>query len=106
MDRDIHDFEEEVTRLAELIAPDLPQLPPVDQARQLGKILEYQAGQQLLYETAEEQVQTETRNLEVAVGDAERDTKLVLTRMSELALAGDPSRRSCRAGSAPPTPRA
>ena len=91
MDRDIHDFEEEVTRLTELIAPDLPPLPPVDQARQLGKILEHQGGQQLLYTTAEGQVQTETRNLEVAVGDAERDTKLVLTRMSELALAGDPS---------------
>ena len=90
MDRDIHDFEEEVTRLTELIAPDLPPLPPVDQARQIGKILEHQAGQQLLYKTAEGQLHAETRNLEVARGDAERDAKLVLTRMSELALAGDP----------------
>ena len=91
MDRDIREFELEVTRLTQLIAPDLPLLPPVDQARQLGKILEHQAGQQLLYKAAEEQVQTETRNLEVAVVDAERDTKLVLTRMTELALTGDPS---------------
>lgn len=91
MDRDIREFELEVTRLTQLIAPDLPLLPLVDQARQLGKMLEHQAGQQLLYKAAEEQVQTETHNLEVAVGDAERDAKLVLTRMKELALAGDPS---------------
>jgi uncharacterized protein YhaN len=91
MDRDIREFEQEVTRLTRLIAPDLQLLPPVDQARQLGKILEHQAGQQLLYKAAEEQVQTESRNLEVAVADAERDTKLVLSRMTELALTGDPS---------------
>lgn len=90
MDRDIREFELEVTRLTQLIAPDLPLLPPVDQARQLSKILEHQSGQQLLYKAAKEQVQTETHNLEIAVVDAERDAKLVITRMSDLAIAGDP----------------
>ena len=90
MDRDIREFELEVTRLTQLIASDLPLLPPVDQARQLGKMLEHQTGQQLLYKAAEEQVQTETHDLEIAEVDAQRDAKLVLTRMTELALIGDP----------------
>jgi uncharacterized protein YhaN len=91
MDRDIRDFEQEVTRLTGLIAPNLPPLPPVDQARRLGGILERQAGQQLLYNAAEVQVRTETRNLDEAERAYDRDTKLVFTRMSELALTGDPS---------------
>jgi hypothetical protein len=31
MDRDIAEFEQEVNRLTQLIAPDFPKLPPVDQ---------------------------------------------------------------------------
>ena len=37
MERDIAEFEQEVNRLTQLIAPDFPQLPPVDQAIRLNE---------------------------------------------------------------------
>jgi hypothetical protein len=90
MDRDITEFEQEVNRLTQLIAPDFPQLPPVDQAIRLSEIVAEQARQQLLYETAEEKVEQESSNLETAERNADRDSKLVQTRMSELVLTGEP----------------
>jgi uncharacterized protein YhaN len=91
MDRDIKEFEEEVNRLTQLITPDVPPLPPVDQAIRLSEIVAGQARQQLLYETAESKVEQESSNLETAERNADRDSKLVQTRMSELALTGEPS---------------
>jgi uncharacterized protein YhaN len=90
MDRDITKFEQEVNRLTQLIAPELPQLPPVDQAIRLSEIVAGQARQQLLYETAESKVEQESSNLETAERNADRDSKLVQTRMSELALTSEP----------------
>jgi chromosome segregation protein len=90
MDRDITEFEQEVNRLSELIAPDLPKIPPVDQAIRLSEIVAEQARQQLLYETAEGNVQLASSNLETAQRDAERDSKQVQTRMTELVLTGEP----------------
>lgn len=91
MDRDITEFEEEVKRLTQLIAPELPQLPPVDQAIRLSDLVTKQARQQLLYETAKSKVEQETSGLETAERNADRDSKLVQTRTSELALTGEPS---------------
>jgi uncharacterized protein YhaN len=90
MDRDIAEFEQEVTRLTQLIAPDFPKLPPVDQAIRLNEIVAEQARQQLLYETAESKVEQESSNLEAAERNADRDSKLVQTRISELALTSEP----------------
>jgi hypothetical protein len=90
MDRDIMEFEQEVNRLTLLIAPDFPPLPPVDQAIRLSEIVTGQARQQLLHETAESKVEQESSNLETAKRTADRDSKLVQTRMSELALIGEP----------------
>jgi uncharacterized protein YhaN len=90
MDRDIMEFEQEVNRLSLLIAPDFPPLPPVDQAIRLSEIVTGQARQQLLHETAESKVEQESSNLETAKRTADRDSKLVQTRMSELALIGEP----------------
>jgi uncharacterized protein YhaN len=90
MDRDIAEFEQEVNRLTQLIAPDFPKLPPVDQAIRLNEIVAEQARQQLLYETAESKVEQESSNLETAERNADRDSKLVQTRMSELALTSEP----------------
>jgi uncharacterized protein YhaN len=91
MERDISEFEQEVARLTELIAPDLPPLPPVDQARRLGEIAKHHAGQQLLSNTAETQVGIDAANLDEAEQNVGRDIALVLTRMSEFALAGEPT---------------
>jgi uncharacterized protein YhaN len=91
MDRDIREFEQEANCLTGLIASDLPPLPPVDQARRLGKMLEHQTGQQLLSDNAEAQVRADASNLDVAERDVARDTELVLTRMSEFALTDDPA---------------
>jgi uncharacterized protein YhaN len=91
MDRDIHEFEQEVTRLTELISPELPPLPPVDQARRLSTILEHHAGQQLLYNNAKAQVEKETSTFDQAKRNADRDANLVSARMSELGLSGDPT---------------
>jgi len=90
MDRDIAEFEQEVNRLTQLIAPDFPKLLPVDQAIRLNEIVAEQARQQLLYETAESKVEQESSNLETAERNADRDSKLVQTRMSELALTSEP----------------
>jgi uncharacterized protein YhaN len=90
MDRDIAEFEQEVNRLSELIAPDLPKLPPVDQAIRLNEIVAEQARQQLLHETAEGKVQLASSSLETAQRNAERDSKQVQSRMSELVLTGEP----------------
>ncbi len=90
MDRDIMEFEQEVGRLTLLIAPDSLQLPPIDQAIWLSEIVTTQARQQLLYETAEVKAEQESSNLKTAEGDADRDLKLVQTRMSELVLTGEP----------------
>ena len=90
MDRDIMEFEQEVNRLTLLIAPDFPPLPPVDQAIRLSEIVAGQARQQLLHETAESKVEQESSNLETAERNADRDSKLVQTRMSELVLTGEP----------------
>jgi uncharacterized protein YhaN len=91
MDRDIAEFEQEVSRLSELIAPHLSKLPPVDQAIRLNEIVAEQARQQLLYVTAEGKVRLESSNLETAQRNAGRDSKQVQTRMSELMLTGEPS---------------
>ena len=91
MDRDITEFEQEVNRLSQLIVPDLPQLPPVDQAIRLSEIVTGQARQQLLYETAQSKVDQESSGLEIAERNADRDSKLVQTRMSESALTGEPT---------------
>jgi uncharacterized protein YhaN len=90
MDRDIREFEQEANRLTGLIASDLPPLPPVDQARRLGTMLEHQSGQQLLSDNAEAQVKADASNLDVAERDVARDMELVRTRMSEFALTGEP----------------
>jgi uncharacterized protein YhaN len=90
MDRDITEFEQEVNRLTQLIAADFPQLPPVDQAIRLSEIVTEQARQQLLYETAEGKVEQDSSGLETAERNADRDSKLVQTRMSESALTGEP----------------
>jgi uncharacterized protein YhaN len=90
MDRDITEFEQEVNRLTQLIAPDFPQLPPVDQAIRLSEIVTGQARQQLLYETAERKVEQESSDLETAERNADQDSKLVQIRMSESALTGEP----------------
>jgi chromosome segregation protein len=90
MDRDITEFEQEVNRLTQLIAADFPQIPPVDQAIRLNEIVTEQARQQLLYETAEGKVEQDSSGLETAERNADRDSKLVLTRMSESALTGEP----------------
>jgi chromosome segregation protein len=90
MDRDITEFEQEVNRLTQLIAADFPQIPPVDQAIRLSGIVTEQARQQLLYETAEGKVEQDSSGLETAERNADRDSKLVQTRMSESALTGDP----------------
>ena len=90
MDRDIMEFEQEVNRLTLLMAPNFPQLPPVDQAIRLSEIVTRQTRQQLLYETAEVKAEQESSNLKTAEGDADRDLKLVQTRMSELVLTGEP----------------
>jgi chromosome segregation protein len=90
MDRNIKEFEQEVNRLTQLIAPELPQLPPVDQAIRLSDIVSKQARQQLLYETAESKVEQESSSVETTERNADRDSRLVQTRMSELALTGEP----------------
>jgi uncharacterized protein YhaN len=91
MDRDITDFEQEVNRLSQLIVPDLPQIPPVDQALRLSEIVTGQARQQLLYQTAQSKIDQESSGLEIAERNADRDSKLVRTRMSESALTGEPT---------------
>ena len=91
MERDISDFENEVTRLSQLISPDEPLLAPVEQARRLGAILDHQAGQQLLCISAEDKVEVTKAALQAAAQDAARDSKLVGARMSELQLLGEPA---------------
>ena len=91
MDRDIREFEQEVTRLTQIIAADLPPLPPADQATRLRDIVARQVRQQLLHSAAKSRVEKGSSNLEAATRDAELAAKLIRIRMAELALLGEPT---------------